>query len=71
MIGSVFRLVNIDRDQDGLLIVRIKLCSLNGHHVQFLFHQMKKKLTNDERDFLSFDDILNDMGKWDDAQKYY
>jgi hypothetical protein len=65
MVGSVFRLVNIDRDQDGILIIHMKLCSLNDHHLKSLFQHMQKKYTNKETNLL-------DLGvKLDDAEKYY
>ncbi len=71
MIGSIFRLVNIDRDRDGILIVRMKLCSNNDNQLKSLFQHMKKKGINGETTLLSFGHLLKDMGKWDDAEKYY
>jgi tetratricopeptide (TPR) repeat protein len=71
MIGSIFRPVNIDRDKDGILIVRMKLCSNNDHQLQPLFRHMQKKPKTGNTNLLDFGGILQDMGKWNDAEKYY
>jgi len=71
MIGSIFRLVSMDRDQDGILIVRMKLCSNNDNQLKSLFQHMQKKGIKGETTLLSFGHLLKDMGKWDDAEKYY
>ena len=71
MIGSIFRIMNIDRDKDGLLIIRMKLCSLNDNHLKLLFQHMQKKPKGGWTNLLDFGDLLKDMGKLDDAEKYF
>jgi tetratricopeptide (TPR) repeat protein len=71
MIGSIFRLVNIDRDKDGILTVRMKLCSFNDNHLKILFQHMQKNPKAGKTNLLDFCDTLKHMGKWDDAEKYY
>jgi tetratricopeptide (TPR) repeat protein len=71
MIGSIFRLVDIARDQDGILIVRMKLCSNNDHHLNSLFQHMQMGDKNGKTNLVSFSNVLESMGKWDDAEKYY
>jgi tetratricopeptide (TPR) repeat protein len=71
MVGSIFRLMNIDRDQDGILLVKMKLCSNNDHNLKALLHHMQKERADKEINLLKFAGLLEDMGKWDDAEKYY
>ncbi len=71
MVGSIFQIINIDRDQDGVLIVRMKLCSNNDHHLKTLFQHMEKEYMDRETTLLNFARLLEDMGKLDDAEKYY
>ncbi len=71
MIGSIFRLVNIEYDQYGILIIKMKLNSLNDHNLKELYEHMQKKGTNGETSLLDFADVLTKMSKWDDAEKYY
>jgi hypothetical protein len=44
MIGSIFRLVNVDRDKDRILTVRMKLGSLNDHHLKTVSQHIQKSL---------------------------
>jgi hypothetical protein len=71
MIGSIFRLDNIHRDQDGIPTVRMKLCSFHEHHLKALFQHKQKKTKSGTIDLLDLAEILSDMGKWDDGEKYY
>ena len=71
MIGSIFRLVNIKRDNDGIWNIRMILCSDNDHQLQSLFQHMKKKIGAGETNLFNFGHVLSNMGKLDDAEKYY
>jgi hypothetical protein len=71
MIGSVFQSMNIDRDKDGILIVRMKLCSNNDHYLQPLFENMQMKPVTRKTNLLDFGNVLKHMGKWNDAENYY
>ena len=63
MIGSIFRLVNIDRDKDGILIVRMKLCSNNDHQFKALFQHMQKKYINGETNSSRFREYIERYGQ--------
>ncbi len=70
MIGSIFQLVRVERDQDGIWMVQMKLCSGNDHQLKSLFQFLKNKYTN-ENTLISFGDVLVKMGKLNDAENYY
>lgn len=71
MIGSTFRIMNIERDKDGFLIIRMKLCSLNDNHLKSLLQHMQKKLEGGSTNLLDLGNVLKDMGKLDDAETYF
>jgi tetratricopeptide (TPR) repeat protein len=71
MIGSIFRLVHIDRDMDGIWNIQLILCSNKDHRLQTMIEQKKNELEIVDADILSLGFILEDMGKFDDAEKYY
>jgi tetratricopeptide (TPR) repeat protein len=71
MVGTIFRLVQMKRDSDGIWNIRMMLCSENDHQLQSLFEHMKNELGAGETNLLHFGDVLRRMGKLDDAEKYY
>jgi tetratricopeptide (TPR) repeat protein len=71
MIGSIFQLVRIDHDHDGIWIIQMKLCSSNDHQLKSLFEHMKSEYNDGDNTLLLFSDVLFKMGKFDDAEKYY
>jgi tetratricopeptide (TPR) repeat protein len=71
MAGSIFRLVKIKRDNDGIWNIRMSLCSENDHQLQSLFQHMKNELSIGQTNLFQFGHILRKMGKLNDAEKYY
>lgn len=71
MSGSIFRIVNIDRDKDGMLIIHMRLCSPNDHSLKPLVQQMQKKYKGRKTTLLDLANILMYMGNSNDAEKYY
>ena len=71
MIGSIFQVIEIKRDSDQVWNIRLKLCSENGHELQRLFEHMSKKLNIAKIDVYEFSQILYDMGKLNEAEKYF
>ncbi|CAF0749817.1 unnamed protein product [Adineta ricciae] len=68
MIGSIFRLVDIEQnDGERFWIVRIRLSSLNDYHLEGLLQRTNNKRKN----LVDFATILNNMDKLDDAERYY
>ena len=74
MIGSVFRLVDIRRDNDQQIwIIKMKLCGDDEHQLKKLFDHMKKEYGGGDTgvNLHSFGDVLRRMGKYDLAEKMY
>ncbi|CAF4364514.1 unnamed protein product, partial [Rotaria sp. Silwood2] len=71
MLGSIFRLVNIDQNDRGIWIVRLTLCNNSDPDLQAVFDYMKNQYRNGETTILSLGFILAQMGKYDEAEKYY
>jgi tetratricopeptide (TPR) repeat protein len=71
MVGTIFRLVQMKRDSDGIWNIRMMLCSENDHQLQSLFQHMKNERGAGETDLLQFGHVLRNMGKLNDAEKYY
>jgi len=71
MVGTIFRLVKMKRESDGIWNIRMMLCSENDHQLKSLFQHMKNELGAGETTLLRFGDVLRKMGKLDDAEKYY
>jgi tetratricopeptide (TPR) repeat protein len=69
--GSIFRLVHIDRDIDGIWNIQLILCSNKDQQLQTFIQHKKNELDIIETDLLSFGFVLEDMGKLDDAEIYY
>ena len=68
MLGSIFRLNDIQRDDNGVLIIRMALCGDEDNDVKQLLEHMKKRTKPDLR---SLGDVLKDMGKFNLAEKYF
>ncbi|CAF1368394.1 unnamed protein product [Adineta steineri] len=70
MIGSIFKLNNVLQDTDGIWIIQMSLCSFDDEQLQALFQHMKNQLGKEETNLLKFTQILKDMGKLEEAEKY-
>ena len=71
MIRSIFQLVHVDRNQDGIWIVQMKLCTSNDHQLTSLVEHLRNEYKDEEKTLMSFGYVLFKMGKYDDAEKYY
>ncbi|CAF1556036.1 unnamed protein product [Rotaria sp. Silwood1] len=72
MLGSIFQLIDI-RSDDQLWLIRMKLCGDKDHTWKPVFEQMKNQYggRDGQTDLLSFGSVLSDMGKYNDAEKYF
>ena len=70
MVGSVFRLTNIHLE-GRVWLVRMTLCSNDDHDLKRLSEHMKRAYGGGELSFIKFGHVLADMGKLDQADKYY
>ncbi len=73
MLGSVFRLVEIRRDEYQVWIIRMVLCSDSDHDLKTIFEHMKNEYDDGdgETSLISFGLVLYEMGKVDEAEKYF
>jgi tetratricopeptide (TPR) repeat protein len=72
MIGSIFRIVEIQHDPNQISIIRLVLCSENDHDLKNAFEHLKKEYNaKDKMDLFSFGHVLSDLGNFDDANKFY
>ncbi|CAF3709178.1 unnamed protein product [Rotaria sp. Silwood1] len=72
MLGSIFRLKNVDRSNDGQVwIIRMTLCSDNEHELKHVLMDMKQKLESGETNLRTLGKLLSEMNKSDLAEKYF
>ncbi|CAF1360255.1 unnamed protein product [Rotaria sordida] len=64
MSSSLFRIINIQHDNNSFIIIQLKLCNQNEQDLNIL------KLS-DQFDFISFGQLIIDRKKFDQAQIYY
>jgi tetratricopeptide (TPR) repeat protein len=71
MVGSIFQIVDVRDDDNGVWIIQMTLCSDDDHQLKVIFEHMKNEHGGGEKNLLSFGNVLADMGKFDEAEKYY
>ena len=71
MSGSIFRILNVDCDDDGVWLIRLELANDENHDGISTLNQMKTEYNEQEANILTYGDILHRMGKFDQAEKYH
>jgi tetratricopeptide (TPR) repeat protein len=71
MLGSIFRVISIDRDDDQVWIIRMSLCGDDEHSLKPVLERMKKENGTQKTNLCTLGKVLNTMGKVDLAKKYY
>ncbi|CAF0877888.1 unnamed protein product [Adineta steineri] len=71
MIGSIFRLNNIYRNDDQIWIVEMTLCNDDEHDLKQVLMHMKQQINNEETNLRILGNVLWEMGKFDLAEKYF
>lgn len=71
MLGSIFRLVKIDSTEKGISIIQLTLCSNSDPSLQAVLDHMKNEYGHGETTTLSFGMVLGEMGKLDEAERYF
>lgn len=73
MLGSIFRLMSVKQDKNGLWIIQMILSDHNDENLKILSNQIKTEYNgvNEETNLLSFGNLLYQMGKYDLAEKYF
>ncbi|CAF3550380.1 unnamed protein product [Rotaria sp. Silwood1] len=70
MLGSIFRIDDVRADDNDVNIIQMTLCSDDDHDLKAIFEHMKNEHGGGEKNLLSFGNVLADMGKFDEAEKY-
>ncbi|CAF1418416.1 unnamed protein product [Adineta steineri] len=70
MIGSIFRLNNISRNDDQIWIIKMTLCNDDEHDLKQVLMYMKQQIENEETNLRTLGNVLWEMGKFDLAEKY-
>ena len=72
MIGSIFRILDVSRHQK-LWHIKVELSSDQDHELKPILEHMKIRYGGGvgQTDLLSFGAVLGNMGKFDDAEKYF
>ncbi|CAF4012957.1 unnamed protein product [Adineta steineri] len=70
MIGSIFRLNNINRNDDQIWIITMTLCNDDEHDLKRVLMHMKQQIKSEETNLRTLGKLLWKMGKFDLAEKY-
>ena len=70
-IGSIFQLDEIRLGEGNIWIVQMTLCSNNNNQLQPMFQDIEKRYGDIKSTFNSFGLILQEMLKYDEAEKFY
>ncbi|CAF0971172.1 unnamed protein product [Adineta steineri] len=71
MIGSIFRLNNINRNDDQIWIIKMTLCNDDEHDLKQVLMYMKQQINSEQTNLRTFAKLLWEMGKFDLAEKYF
>ncbi|CAF1394746.1 unnamed protein product [Adineta steineri] len=71
MIGSIFRLNNIHRNDDQIWIIKMTLCNDDEHDLKQVLMYMKQQIEDGEMNLRILGNVLWEMGKFDLAEKYF
>lgn len=71
MIGSIFRIVEIQSDDDQSHIIRLTLTSENDFDLKKSFEHLRRHYSAAEIDLFSFGHVLCDMGSFETAKNFY
>ncbi|CAF3583241.1 unnamed protein product [Rotaria socialis] len=70
MIGSIFRLKSIKRDENQVWIIQMTLCNDDEHDLKQVLTYMKQQIGSGETNLRTLGKVLCRMGKFDLAEKY-
>jgi tetratricopeptide (TPR) repeat protein len=71
MLGSIFRLENINCNDNQIWIIRMSLCSDDEHDLRKVLIDMKQQAGSGETNLRTLGNILWDMGKSELAERYF
>jgi tetratricopeptide (TPR) repeat protein len=67
-LGSIFRLISIQHQSDGIWIIQLSLCTDNDSELKEIFKPFK---TNENISLISFGNLLRKMGQSNKAEKFF
>ncbi|CAF1000781.1 unnamed protein product [Adineta steineri] len=70
MIGSIFRLNSIDRNDDQIWIIKMTLCNDDEHDLKQVLMYMKQQIESEETNLQTLGKLLCEMGEFDLAEEY-
>ncbi|CAF2713971.1 unnamed protein product [Rotaria sp. Silwood2] len=70
MLGSVFRLKSVSRDEKKLWHIKMNLCSDNDCDLQNIFYHMRQQYGSNTTRLILFGNALIDMAKFNEAERY-
>jgi tetratricopeptide (TPR) repeat protein len=72
MIGSVFRIIDLSRNEElNVWIIKMVLADEEENELKAVFESMQRNKIGKDTSLMSLGNILSDMGKYDEATKYY
>ncbi|CAF1234402.1 unnamed protein product [Rotaria sordida] len=71
MLGSIFRLVNMNHDRNGVWTIKLTLFSDHDHPLKAILNHMKSENKQSKLDLIMLGDVLQRMGKYNEAEEYY
>ena len=71
MLGSIFRVDSINRNDDQVWIIRMSLCGSDEHSLKPILDRMKKQNGTGETNLCTLGKLVWQMGKFDLSVKYY
>ncbi|CAF0805933.1 unnamed protein product [Adineta steineri] len=71
MIGSIFRLNYINRNDDQIWIIKMTLCNDDEHDLKQVLMYMKQQIESSEMNLRILGNVLWEMGKFDLAEEYF
>ena len=70
-IGSIFRLMNIYQNEDGMWIVTLSLCTDNDHEVKEIFKPYRTNTKCEQINLLSLGNFLRNIGQVNEAENFF
>ena len=71
MLGSIFQLVSVHCNNDGIWLIQMKLSSNDDHQLETLLKFLKTESKDMEMNLISFANVLLTMERFNDAENYH
>ncbi|CAF1612623.1 unnamed protein product [Adineta ricciae] len=71
MIGSIFRIDSVSHDRNGVWTIRLTLCGDQNPAIRETIDHYKSQDDQVDLDLIRLGNVLQRMGRYDDAERYY